>query len=150
MKQFFALFAMLLAVWLTAAENNAFKWSANVSALKNGRYKVQVQCHIAVGSYLSSESVKVEVTFSDNSTAAIKSPPATPGKDGELIYPAGICRWVMFAAQEPLKVTADFQGCIKDMCLMPETLTIWQKKQPFLSQFVEKLSPHPRRLLQKG
>ena len=129
MKQLFTwLFLLLTGCLLTASENNAFQWSAEVTAIKNSRYKVQVQCNIAAGSYLSSESVKVEVTFADKSTAVIKSPPATPGKDGESIYPAGVYRWVMLADKEPVKVTADFQGCIEDMCLMPQTLTVWKKK----------------------
>ena len=128
MKQLFALLLMLLAGCLAAAENDSFIWSSEVKAVKNNRYKVQVQCNVAPDSYLSAESVKVEVTFADKSTAVIKSPPPKPGKDGELIYPAGICRWVMFASREPVKITADFQGCIKEMCLMPQTLMVWKKQ----------------------
>ena len=128
MKHFFTGVLLLAALWLSAAENGAFKWSAKVDRLKNNRSKVQVQCSIAPESYLSSESVKVEVTFADQTAVIIKSPPGTPGKDGELIYPPGICRWVMFSAKEPVKITADFQGCIKDMCLMPEIITVWAKQ----------------------
>lgn len=128
MKHLFISLLLLTALCSKAAETDAFKWSAEVSLLKNSRSKVQVQCSIAPESYLSAESVKVEVTFADNTTAIIKSPPGTPGKDGSLIYPAGICRWVMFSAKEPVMVTADFQGCTGNTCLMPETLTVWKKK----------------------
>ena len=118
---------LLMFTWISAAENSAFQWSADVELLKNGRCKIQVQCHIAAGSYLTSDSVQVSAVFADKSSTVLKSPPAKPGKDGELIYPAGICRWVMFADREPVMINADFQGCIKDMCLMPQTLTVWQK-----------------------
>ena len=120
---------LLITGWVLAAENNVFQWSTDVAVLKNSRYKIQVQCRIAADSYLSAESVQVSAVFADKSSAILKPPPSTPGKDGEAIYPAGICRWVMFSDKEPVSVSADFQGCIKDMCLMPQTLVIWQKKE---------------------
>ena len=118
---------LLLSGLVLAAENSAFQWSADVKNLQNSRCRIQVQCRIAAGSYLASESVQVSVVFADKSSEIIKSPPPTPGKDGEPIYPAGICRWVMFSGKEPVMIKADFQGCVKDMCLMPQTLTVWQK-----------------------
>ena len=129
MKHFFSGLLLLAAAWYAVAENDTFKWSAKVEQLKNSRSKVVVQCLIAPESYLAAESVKVEVTFADRSSSIIKSPPAAPGKDGELIFQAGICRWVMFADKEPVKITADFQGCIKDMCLMPQNLVVWTKEK---------------------
>lgn len=128
MKHFAALlFGLLsLAVFASTGSGKTFRWSAEVKPVKNNRSKITVQCHIAVGSYLSSESVRVEVVFSDSTTSVIKSPPATPNKDGELIYPAGICRWVMFSEKVPQSIRADFQGCTGDVCLMPETLVIWE------------------------
>ena len=128
MGKYLIILVTLVCCWLPADEHGVFRWSAKVAPAKNNSYKTVVQCEIAAGSYLSSESVKVEVSFADKSKTVIKSPPAKPGKDGSLIYPAGICRWVMFSAKEPLSVTADFQGCTGDTCLMPETLTVWSKK----------------------
>ena len=128
MKHFFSGLLLLAAAWYAVAENDTFKWSAKIEQLKNSRSKVVVQCLIAPESYLAAESVKVEVTFADRSSSIIKSPPAAPGKDGELIFQEGICRWVMFADKEPVKITADFQGCIKDMCLMPQNLVVWTKE----------------------
>ena len=128
MKKFLAMLLLLAFGWLLPANNNPFTWTANVKLLKNNRYKVEVQCRIADNCYLTDESVKVEVAFGDKSSAVIKSPPAVPGKDGSLIYPAGVCRWVMLSAKEPQSITADFQGCTGDTCLMPETLTVWTKK----------------------
>lgn len=125
MKHFFTGLLLLAAAWYAAAESDTFKWSAKIEQLKNSRSKVVVQCLIAPESYLAAESVKVEVTFADSSSSTIKPPPAAPGKDGELVYQPGICRWVMFADKEPVKITADFQGCIKDMCLMPQNLVVW-------------------------
>ena len=129
-KVFLILFAGVLTLLpLTARENsnNAFNWSAQVSELKNRRWKIRVECCIAEKSYLASEAVRVQVKFDSGNIQTIKAPPAVSGKDGDLIYPAGICRWVMFAQSMPSEIIVDYQGCVGEMCLMPETITVWKK-----------------------
>lgn len=124
-----------LPIWGSEEEKNVFQWSASVKKLPNGRFKAEAVCRIAEKGYLNAEATKVMLKFADGTTAEIKAPPAVTQKDGEAIYAAGVCRWGMFSDKMPAEVIADYQGCVGEMCLMPETKILWQanKNTPSLA-----------------
>ena len=118
-----------LPTWGSGEEKNAFQWSASVKKLPNGRFKAEAVCRIAEKSYLNAGATKVMLKFADGTTTEIKAPPAVAQKDGEAIYAAGVCRWGMFTDKTPAGITADYQGCVGEMCLMPETKILWQASE---------------------
>ena len=134
----------LLAVFnLSAAEKSPFQWSAVVEEIKSGRWKVRVVCQIAEKSYLYTGSTKVSVTLADGKTADIKLPPGVPNKSGEIIYQPGSVSLTMFAKSKPVRVTADFQGCVSggnegDICMMPESKVLWGEFAPAADGKAEK------------
>lgn len=130
-KYFLTLLVLVGSLLLCAAAPEPFIWQAEVMQLPNKRFKISAVCKIAEHSYLYCNSTRVTVRFADGKVQEIKSPPGTADAAGDLIYKSGIARWGMFTEQKPLSVTADFQGCIsgkgtgEDVCLLPQTLTIW-------------------------
>lgn len=129
------LLSLLAFFNLSAAEKSPFQWSAVVKEIKSGRWKVRVLCQIAEKSYLYAGATRVSVTLADGKTADIKLPPGVPDKSGEAVYRPGAISFVMFAKAEPVRVTADFQGCISgggesDICLMPESKVLWGEFAP--------------------
>jgi len=108
-----------------------FEWSATVEG-----DTFRVQAMVAKDARLTAEATTVEATDASGKQLAAASTPQsiehTANGLTEKVYPAGKHVWIFSTAdaQPPFTAQIDFQGCLKDVCLIPRSLTLASDQLP--------------------
>lgn len=126
----FCILNLLMLAVVHAAEK-PFQWQAEVKKLPDGKYQAAAVCKVADKAYLYAENTNILVTFASGASRYVTKSTAVFNSENAGIYPAGTHRWQAEFEHEPVKVEANFQGCTSggssgDICLMPETLTLYE------------------------
>ena len=111
---------VLLLAGAAAALASEFNWQGRIEPADNGLYRVTAECHVAENSYLDAEMTAVSAVTNDGRIVPLTA--QSLPQDGK--YTGGVHRWSVQLPEKVRQIQADFQGCVGETCLMPESKII--------------------------